>query len=53
MAGGRALAIKIYEQVNLTAAREFQHRREADAYSAAEHGIEEGQGHSCLSDTDG
>ena len=41
MAGARARATKIYEQVNLTAAREFQRRRESDAYSAAELGIEE------------
>jgi hypothetical protein len=41
MAGARARATKIYEQVNLTAAREFQRRRESDAYSAAELGLEE------------
>ena len=41
MAGARARATKIYEQVNITAAREFQRRRESDAYSAAELGIEE------------
>jgi hypothetical protein len=39
--GARARATKIYEQVNLTAAREFQRRRESDAYSPAELGIEE------------
>ena len=41
MAAARARATKIYEQVNITAAREFQRRRESDAYSAAELGIEE------------
>jgi len=41
MAGARARATKIYEQVNITAAREFQRRRESDAYSAAELGLEE------------
>jgi len=37
--GARARATKIYEQVNLTAAREFQRRRESDAYSPAELGL--------------
>jgi hypothetical protein len=41
IAGARARAAKIYEQVNITAAREFQRRRESDAYSPAELGIEE------------
>ena len=41
MTGARARATRIYEQVNLTAAREFQRRRESDAYSPAELGIEE------------
>jgi hypothetical protein len=41
MTGARARATKIYEQVNITAAREFQRRRESDAYSPAELGIEE------------
>ena len=41
MAGARARATKIYEQVNITAAREFQRRRESDAYSPTELGIEE------------
>lgn len=41
MAGARARATKIYEQVNITAAREFQRRRESGAYSAAELGLEE------------
>jgi hypothetical protein len=53
MAGTRAWATKIYEQANITAAREFQRRRESDAYSAADIGIEEGQGYSWFSDTDG
>ena len=37
----RSRAASVYEQVNLTAAREFQRRRDSDAYSAAELGIEE------------
>jgi hypothetical protein len=41
MAGARTRATRIYEQVNLTAAREFQRRRESGAYSPAELGIEE------------
>ena len=41
IAGARARATKIYEQVNLTAAREFQRRRESDAYSATELGLGE------------
>ena len=41
IAGAKARAAKIYEQVNITAAREFQRRRESDAYSPAELGIEE------------
>ena len=41
IAGARARATKVYEQVNITAAREFQRRRESDAYSPAELGIEE------------
>jgi hypothetical protein len=43
MAGARARATRIYEQVNLTAAREFQRRRQSDAYSATELGIEDYQ----------
>ena len=39
--GARARATKIYEQVNLTAAREFQRRRESDAYSPTELGLGE------------
>jgi len=41
IAGARARATKIYEQVNLTAAREFQRRRESGAYSPAELGLGE------------
>jgi len=41
LAGARARATRVYEQVNLTAAREFQRRRDSDAYSASELGIEE------------
>jgi len=48
MAGARARATRIYEQVNLTAAREFQRRRESDACSAAELGIEDDQDYSAF-----
>jgi hypothetical protein len=41
MASARARATRMYEQVNLTAAREFQRRRDSDAYNATELGIEE------------
>jgi hypothetical protein len=41
MAGARARATEVYEQVNITAVREFQRRRESDAYSAAGLGLEE------------
>jgi len=41
LGAARSRAARIYEQVNLTAAREFQRRRESDAYSAAELGLEE------------
>lgn len=41
MASAKARATQIYEQVNLTAAREFQRRRQSDAYSAEELGIGE------------
>jgi hypothetical protein len=41
LAAARARATRIYEQVNLTAAREFQRRRQSDAYSAAQLGIDE------------
>ena len=41
MARAKARATEIYEQVNITAAREFQRRRESDAYSAAGLGLEE------------
>src|ERR1039458_7278646 len=34
MAGARARATKIYEQVNITAAREFQRRRDSGAYTS-------------------
>jgi hypothetical protein len=44
MASARARATRIYEKVNLTAAREFQRRRQSDAYSAAELGLEEDPG---------
>jgi hypothetical protein len=38
--GARARAALLYEQVNLTAAREFQRRRDSGAYAASELGIE-------------
>jgi len=41
ISSARMRATKIYEQVNITAAREFQRRRRSDAYSAAELGIED------------
>src|SRR6202789_3808028 len=41
LAGARVRAPRIYEQVNLTAAREFQRRRQSDAYNATQLGIEE------------
>jgi hypothetical protein len=50
MAGARARATRIYEQVNITAAREFQRRRQSDAYFAAEHGIEDDQDYSAFTD---
>jgi hypothetical protein len=40
LAGAKARATKIYEQVNITAAREFQRRRDSDAYSSKELGID-------------
>jgi hypothetical protein len=50
VASARARATRIYEQVNLTAAREFQRRRQSDAYSAAELGLEEDTGFSTPGD---
>ena len=41
LAAARSRAARVYEQVNLTAAREFQRRRDLDAYSATELGIDE------------
>ena len=41
LAGARSRAARIYEQVNLTAAREFQRRRESGAYTASELGLED------------
>ena len=41
ISSARMRATKIYEQLNITAAREFQRRRHSDAYSAAELGIED------------
>ena len=40
LTGARARAALLYEQVNLTAAREFQRRRDSGAYAASELGIE-------------
>src|SRR5271170_589188 len=51
MAAARARATKIYEQVNITAAREFQRRRQSDAYSAAELGLEEDPSFSSASES--
>ncbi len=42
LATARARAALIYEQVNLTAAREFQRRRDSGAYALSELGVEEG-----------
>jgi len=41
LSAARSRATRVYEQVNLTAAREFQRRRDSDAYSASELGIEQ------------
>jgi hypothetical protein len=41
LAAARIRATRIYEQVNLTAAREFQRRRLSDAYNPAQLGIED------------
>jgi len=41
LAAARIRATKIYEQVNLTAAREFQRRRQSDAYNPSQLGIED------------
>ena len=41
LAAARSRATRIYEQVNLTAAREFQRRRQSDAYNAVHLGIED------------
>ena len=46
LAGARIRATRIYEQVNLTAAREFQRRRQSDAYNPTQLGIEEEPGYS-------
>ena len=41
LAVARSRATRIYEQVNLTAAREFQRRRQSDAYNPSQLGIED------------
>ena len=41
MAAARARATRIHEQVNISAAREFQRRRQSDAFSPRELGIDE------------
>jgi hypothetical protein len=46
LAAARIRATRIYEQVNLTAAREFQRRRQSDAYNPAQLGIEDEPGYS-------
>jgi hypothetical protein len=46
LAGARIRATRLYEQVNLTAAREFQRRRQSNAYNATQLGIEEEPGYS-------
>jgi hypothetical protein len=51
-AGARARATKIYEHVNIAAAREFQRRKETDAYSAAELGLDDGRGCSRSADSE-
>ena len=48
----RARAARVYEQVNLTAAREFQRRRVSDAYSATELGIEEEPAYASAANTE-
>ncbi len=48
LAAARARATKVYEQINLTAAREFQRRRQSDAYSTEEW---DSEGSPTLSDT--
>jgi len=50
MAIARTRATRVYEQVNLTAAREFQRRRDSDAYGASGLGIEEGLDYSTPTD---
>ena len=53
IAGARARATKIYEQVNLTAAREFQRRRQSNAYSPVELALEEDRSDSTLTENGG
>jgi hypothetical protein len=49
LAAARSRATRIYEQVNLTAAREFQRRRQSDAYNAVQLGIEDEPSYSATS----
>ena len=42
LTSARARATQLYEQVNLTAAREFQRRRDSGAYTASELGVDSG-----------
>ena len=42
LTNARARATQLYEQVNLTAAREFQRRRDSGAYTTSELGIDSG-----------
>lgn len=42
LAGARTRATSLYEQVNITAAREFQRRRDSGAYAPGELGVDAG-----------
>jgi hypothetical protein len=42
LTSARVRATQLYEQVNLTAAREFQRRRDSGAYTTSELGIDSG-----------
>lgn len=42
LAGARTRAASLYERVNLTAAREFQRRRDSGAYTPSELGVDPG-----------
>jgi hypothetical protein len=53
LSAARSRAARVYEQVNLTAAREFQRRRESDAYSPADLGIEDETAYTPTGDQEG